>query len=83
MCGGRCESLLSSYNKTLSVTLSTLTEACYKFLSLDIGSYDRNAEGGIFTNSNSRKAFKSGKFVIPDDRNLPRTHLLTPKVVTV
>jgi len=64
--------------KTFSVVLSTLTEAYYKFLSLDIGSYDINVDGGIFANSNSRKAFKSGKFGIPDDRNPPRTLLLTP-----
>jgi hypothetical protein len=83
MCGGKSESLLFSYIMTFSVVLSKLTEAYYKFLSLDIGSYDRNTDGGIFANLNSRKAFKSGKFGIPNDRNPPRTHLLTPKVVTV
>jgi hypothetical protein len=78
MCGGKSESLLSGLKKTFVVVLLTLTEAYCKFLSLDIESYDRNTGGGIFANSNSWKAFKSGKFGIPDDRNPPRTRLLIP-----
>jgi hypothetical protein len=52
MCGGKSESLLFSYKKIFSVVLSTLTKAYYKFLPLDIGSLDRNTDGGIFANSN-------------------------------
>jgi hypothetical protein len=78
MLGGKNESLLFGCNKTFSVVLSTMIEAYYKFLLLDIGSYDRNTDGGIFVNWNSRKAIKNGNIGISYDRNPPRTHFLTP-----
>jgi hypothetical protein len=49
-----------------------LVDACYKFTVVDIGSYGRNSDGGIFVHS------KLGKYLetylgIPQDKQFPGT----------
>ena len=51
-----------------------------KFAEVDIGSYGRNSDGGIFAHS------KLGKYLethlgIPEDKQLPGTSCLAPHVV--
>ena len=57
-----------------------LVDARYKLAVVDIGSYGRNSDGGIFAHS------KLGKYLgthlsIPEDKQLPRTSCLAPHVI--
>jgi len=68
-----------NYKHSFSVALLALV-ARYKFTVVDIGSYGRNSDGGIFAHS------KLGKYLethlgIPEDKQFPGTSCLAPHVV--
>jgi hypothetical protein len=69
-----------NYKHSFSVVLLALVEDLYKFTVVDIGSYGRNSNGGIFAHS------KLGKYLathlgIPEDKQLPGTSCLAPHVI--
>lgn len=74
-------SLYYNYKHTFSIVLLALVDAHYKFIAVDIGSYGRNSDGGIFAHSNFGKAFEKCKFNVPKDRNLPGTQISAPYVI--
>jgi hypothetical protein len=49
-------SVYSSYKKTFSIILLALVDANYKFITVDVGTYGKNSDGGIFQNSALRSA---------------------------
>lgn len=46
-----CGANYFNYKKTFSVVLLELVDADYRFIAMDIGSYGKNSDGGIFSNS--------------------------------
>jgi hypothetical protein len=64
-------SLYHNYKGTFSTVLLAIVDANYKFLVVDIGSYGRNSDGGIFANSNFGKALSQNALHLPDDATLP------------
>ena len=58
-----------------------MVDANYRFVSVDIGSYGRSSDGGIFSSSNLGKRLESGTLNIPDDTLLPGTHQTAPYVI--
>jgi hypothetical protein len=72
-------SKFSNYTYSFSIVLLPLVDAHYKFTVVDVGSYGRNSNGGIFTHS------KLGKYLethlsIPEDKQLPETSCLASHV---
>ena len=68
-----------NYKHSFSVVLLALLDARYKLTVVDIGSYGRNSDGGVFAHS------KLGKYLethlgIPEDKQLPGTSCLAPHV---
>jgi len=61
--------------------LLALVDAQYKFLAVDIGSYGKNSDGGILSNSNLGKALEKNKLNIPNDQYLPSTNEKLPLVI--
>ena len=64
------DSKFFNYKHSFSVLQLTMVDARYKFAVLDIGSYGKNSDGGIFAHS------KLGKYLethlgIPEDKVLP------------
>ena len=47
-----------NYKKTFSVVLLAFVDAHYNFIAVDVGSYVKNNDGGIFFHSNIGKALK-------------------------
>jgi hypothetical protein len=69
-----------NYKHSFSVVLLALVDAHYKFTVVDIGSYGRKSDGGIFAHP------KLGKYLethlgIPEDKQFPGTSCLTPHVI--
>jgi hypothetical protein len=69
-----------NYRHSFSVVLLAFIDARYKFTVVDIGSYGKNSDGGIFAH------LKLGKYLsthrgIPEDKPLPGTSRVAPHVI--
>jgi hypothetical protein len=53
-------------------------DAQYKFIFVDIGSYGKNSDRGIFASSALGKALNNGTLNIPEDKNLPGINTKAP-----
>lgn len=54
-----------NYKGNHSIVLLALVDADCKFISIDVGSYGRNSDGGIFSNSDMGKKFNNKTFNVP------------------
>ncbi|XP_050527810.1 uncharacterized protein LOC126897907 [Daktulosphaira vitifoliae] len=54
-----------NYKGSHSVVLLALVDADYKFIAVDVGSYGRNSDGGIFSKSTIGKRLSSNTFNVP------------------
>ena len=79
-CPQRSGSLYFNYKKTFSINLMALVDARYRFLAVDIGSYGRNSDGGVFSASSLGKCMESGNFNIPAAKPLPNKEDPMPHV---
>jgi hypothetical protein len=68
-----------NYKHSFSVLLA-LTDAHYKFIVVDIGSYGRNSDGGIFVHSKLGKYLETHLGIL-QPKQLPRTSCLAPHVI--
>jgi len=69
-----------NYKHSFCVVLLALVDALYKFTVVDIGSYGRNSDGGIFAHSKLGKHLQT-HLAIPKDKQLPGTSCLSPHVI--
>ncbi|CAF4889397.1 unnamed protein product [Pieris macdunnoughi] len=58
-------SLYFNYKKTFSVVLMALVDANYNFTIVNVGSYGKNSDGGIFANSNLGKELQRKNLSLP------------------
>lgn len=70
-----------NYKRTFSVVLLALVNADYRFIAVDIGSYGKNSDGGIFGSSRLGKALHNGTLDIPGSKQLPGSDSPTPYVI--
>jgi len=74
-------SVYFNYKKTFSVILLALVDANYNFIMIDVGSFGRSSDGGIFSHSALGKRMENGSLNIPPDSCLPRTNIEAPFVI--
>ena len=58
-------SLYFNYKKTFSTVLLALVDANFKFIAVDVGSYGKNSDGGIFIHSHLGQRFENGTTNLP------------------
>lgn len=70
-----------NYKRTFSIVFVVLEDANYKCITVDVDSYGKNSDSGIYANSYFGKALEMDKFNVPKERNLPRTQCPTLNVI--
>lgn len=70
-----------NYKKSFSIILLALVDANYRFLAIDVGSYGRNSDGGVFSSSEFGKRFFKGELDLPENKCLRGTNMLMPHVI--
>jgi hypothetical protein len=63
-----------------SVGLLAVTDANYKFIAVDVGSFGKDSDVGVFDNCPLRRALTSGKIKIPEEKYLPGSTIKEPFV---
>nr|CAI5824359.1 unnamed protein product [Callosobruchus analis] len=64
-----------------SIVLLALVDADYKFITIDIGAYGRNSDGGIFEKSEIGKKLQRGTFSVPGNVPLKTNGLPQPHII--
>lgn len=78
-CPPNSGSLYFNYKKFFSIVLLAVVDADCKFLCVDIGSYGREGDSGIFSKSAIGRQIENGNFPFPPDTQLPGTDIFLPQ----
>lgn len=79
-CPPNSGSFYYNYKKYFSIVLQGLADADYKFVSVEVGSYGKQSDGGIFSTSSLYHNIESGTLRIPPPKVLPNTDITVPHV---
>jgi hypothetical protein len=63
-----------------SIGLLAVTDANYKFIAVDVGSFGKDSDAGVFDNCPLRRARTSGKIKIPEEKYLSVSTIKAPFV---
>ncbi|XP_068082039.1 uncharacterized protein [Anabrus simplex] len=74
-------SLFFNYKKQFSIVLLALVDAEYRFITVDVGAYGRNSDGGIFRASNLGRRLINETLDLPGEKPLPGMNALLPHVI--
>uniref|UniRef100_A0A6P7GZ90 Uncharacterized protein LOC114344098 isoform X2 n=1 Tax=Diabrotica virgifera virgifera TaxID=50390 RepID=A0A6P7GZ90_DIAVI len=81
LCPNKAGSLFFNYKNYHSVVLLALVDARYRFVAIDVGSYGRKGDAGIFSKSVIKQKIDNGNFNIPSPSNIPGTNIIQPHVI--
>lgn len=74
-------SLFYNYKKYFSTVLLALVDGNCKFVIVDVGSYGKEGDAGIFNKSDMGRLVESGTVIFPPPQYLPNSNILLPHVV--
>ncbi|XP_066590600.1 uncharacterized protein [Prorops nasuta] len=74
-------SIYFNYKHTFSIVLLALVDVRYKFIFVDVGSYGRNSDGGIFAKTNLAKKLENGTLNISLEQYLPNMQIKAPFII--
>ncbi|KAJ8975052.1 hypothetical protein NQ317_010566 [Molorchus minor] len=77
----RSGSLFFNYKHQHSIVLLALVDATYRFVTVDVGAYGTNSDGGIFSSSALGKKLCANKLNFPPDKALPNSNTVLPCVI--
>ena len=80
-CPANSGSLYFNYKNFFSIVLLALVDANYKFIIIDVGSYGKEGDSGIFNKSIMGQAIREGKMKFPMDKSLPGSNVTAPHVI--
>jgi hypothetical protein len=63
-----------------SIGLPAVTDANYKFIAVDVGSFGKDSDAGVFDDCPLRRSLTSGKIKIPEGKYLPGSTIKAPSV---
>lgn len=71
-------SMFFNYKDYYSIVLLAIVDSNYKYIAVDVGSYEKEGDSGIFKKSAMGNKISSGQFNVPEPAPLPGTNILTP-----
>lgn len=74
-------SLYYNYKEYYSIVLLAVVDADCKFSAIDVGSYGREGDAGIYLKSKIGQKIKENTFNIPAPKPLPGTDIVVPHVI--
>lgn len=80
-CPSNAGSAYFNYKDFHSIVLLAIVDANYKFVSIDVGSYGREGDAGIYLKSIMGRLINAGQFNIPPPAALPSTDIVLPNVI--
>ncbi|CAH1986674.1 unnamed protein product [Acanthoscelides obtectus] len=80
LCPDGSGSMFYNYKKYFSVVLQAVADANYKFITIDIGGFGKQSDGGTFKASELYQRLSTGQMDIPEAEYLPGTNVKTPYV---
>lgn len=79
-CPPNSGSMYFNYKHFFSINLLAVTDANYKFITVDIGAYGKDSDGGVLSNSKFQKCIENETFNIPKEEKLPNSNIIAPYV---
>lgn len=80
-CPPKAGSAFFNYKDFHSIVLLAMVDANYKFTAVDVGSYGREGDAGIYLKSEMGQRIDKEQFNIPPPNVLPNTETVLPNVV--
>jgi hypothetical protein len=74
-------SLYFNYKEFYSIVMLAIVDADLKFAAIDVGSYGREGDAGIYLKSNFGTKIMNNEFNIPPPQALPQTNTVLPHVI--
>ena len=81
VCPKNSGSMFYNYKHYFSVVLQGVADANYKFITVEIGGYGKQSDGGTFQASEVYRQLKNGILKIPEPCNLSQTTIKAPFVL--
>lgn len=79
-CPAHSGTMFFNYKHYFSIVLQGIADANYKFITIDVGSFGKQSDGGTFRSSTLYYAMQNGHLKIPDSNKLPLTAIVMPYV---
>jgi len=80
-CLSKSGSLYHNYKDFFYIVLLAMVDANYKFVAVDIGSFGKEGDSGIFLKSNMGKQILNRSFGFPEECALPGSNKVVPHVI--
>ncbi|XP_050063324.1 uncharacterized protein LOC126552659 [Aphis gossypii] len=80
-CPEKTGSLFFNYKDYFSIVMLAMVDANYKFIAVDVGSFGREGDSGIFLKSNMGQQILDGSFGFPERKQLPGSDKILPHVI--
>ncbi|CAH2011591.1 unnamed protein product [Acanthoscelides obtectus] len=74
-------SMYYNYKSFFSIGLLAVTDANYKFVMINVGSYGKDNDAGVFEECPFRRAIEQGRLKIPKEQVLPGSNIISPYVL--
>lgn len=77
-CPKNSGSMFFNYKQYFSIVLLAVADANYKFIMIDVGSYGKDSDGGVLSNSNILKRLENKTLKLPFPKALPNSNIFSP-----
>lgn len=77
-CPANSGTMFYNYKQYFSIVLQAIADANYKFITIEVGAYGKQSDGGIFQSSQSYSLLKNGQFNLPQTTSLPDSDIQFP-----